>query len=226
MTRSGILFLFLVAAPAAPALAGTTVETVKVHDNSLIASFEEFIATCPGGIDSAMAVQWNSTIIRADGVTKQAAIIVDMRYVNTCTGDSLLMSGFSLTPNGTVSKDLSTGHVDAVVPVATDPADLTVQPPRSATVTLSLNFTGNGATTSFKDTTQSKDGAVKTVNNFSMSTRSGVATGTATAVLPLNDPKHKNRTVPTFVNLIGTPSLSATLGKDAIGTVTITHNTP
>ncbi|HVR63466.1 MAG TPA: hypothetical protein VMU50_16310 [Polyangia bacterium] len=226
MRRLSLFFLLFVAAPASPALAGTTVEVVKVRDNSLIASFDQFIATCPGGIDSAMSIQWNSTVIRADGVTTQTAIIVDMRYVNTCTGDSLLMSGFSLAPNGTVSTDLSTGHIDAVVPVATDPGDPTVQPPRSATVTLSLNFTGTGPTSTIRDTSHTNDGAIKTVDNFTISSRSGVATGTATAVLPLNDPKHKGRTVPTFVNLIGAPSLSATLGKDAFGNITITRKTP
>ncbi len=155
-------------------------------------------------------------------LTQQAAIIVSLHYVDSCTGDDLTMSGFSLAPNGNVNGDLSKGHVDAVVPVSTDPE---LPDFRTATVTLSLNFVGNGPISKIKDHAKSRDGGVITINSFFVSSRPGVATGTATAVMPLNDPAQPGTIKPKFVNLIGTPSLVATLGRDGNGTITITRKT-
>ena len=219
----------LVCTLAAPALAKTTVEVVKVKAQALLASFDEQINVCSEGVNSAVDVQWNSSITRADGVTTQSAMFVSLHYVDSCTGSDLTMTGFALVPggtvNGSVNADLSKGHADAVVPVSTDPLDPNVQPPRTATVTVNLNWVGSGSTTKVSDHSTSRDGGIVFVDAFSFSSRPGVATGTATAVLPLNDPSKPGAIKPTFVNLIGTPSLSGQLDKDGIGTITITTKT-
>ncbi|HXI54926.1 MAG TPA: hypothetical protein VNO55_02630 [Polyangia bacterium] len=225
MTRSNLVVAFLLAAATAvagSAMAATTTEVVKVNDQSLLASFDQQINVCSFGINSAVDVQWNSSILRADGITRQSAIIVNVHYVNSCTGDDLTMSGFSLTPNGTVNGDLSRGHADAVVPVSTDPELGNV---RTATVTLSLNWVGSGTITKISDRSKVGDGSVTFINNFFVNSRPGVATGTATATMPLNDPKHPGTIKPTFVNLIGTPSLAGSLGRDGFGTITIVRKT-
>ena len=228
--RSLSLFLFVMAL-ATPALAKTTVEVVKTKDKSLIASFDEQINVCSFGINSAVDVQWNSSITRADGVTTQSAIVVTLHYVDSCTNSDLTMTGFAVMPlgigsvNGNVNGDLSKGHADAVVPVSTDPDNPNIQPPLTATVTLNLNWVGNGTITRIKNTSRSRDGAVTTINSFFVNSRPGVANGTATAVLPLNDPAHPGTIKPKFVNLIGTPSLSAQLGRDGNGTITIIRKT-
>lgn len=212
-----LLTVGLLSMAARSAQAGVSVEIDTAKDKSLLASFDTFTATCSGGIDSAIDVQWNSSLFRstASGTTNQTTIFVSFRYVDTCTGDSLLMSGFSLTPNGSVATDLSKGHVDAVIPVSTDP-DFT--PVQTATVTLSLNFTATGPTATFRNNDTSRGGGIITINRFSNSSRPATATGTATATLPLS-------TGPKFVNLIGSPSLSASIGKDAVGSVTIIKKT-
>lgn len=223
--------VLLVGALAAPAFAKTTVEVVKMKDKSLLATFDEQINVCTFGINSAIDVQWNNSITRADGVTVQSAIFVNLHYVDSCTGSDLTMSGFAIVPggigsvSGDVNQDLTKGHATAVVPVQTDPDNPNLQPPLTATVTLSLNWVGSGAITKIKNTSKSRDGAVTTINSFYVNSRPGVANGTATAILPLNDPNHPGTIKPTFVNLIGTPSLSAQLGRDGNGTITIIRKT-
>ncbi|MEA2701283.1 MAG: hypothetical protein QOI66_5554, partial [Myxococcales bacterium] len=82
----------------------------------------------------------------------------------------------------------------------------------------SLNFIGSGAVTKFRDRSKSRDGAVTTINDFMISSRPASATGTVSGTLPLNTGKK-------FVNLINGPSVAASIGKDANGTITITRKT-
>ncbi|HVR60959.1 MAG TPA: hypothetical protein VMU50_03625 [Polyangia bacterium] len=195
---------------------GATIEVVKEKDQSLLASFNHFDATCASGLNSALDVQWNSSLTRADGTTTlQSVAFLTLHYVNTCTGDDVLYSGFALNTNGSVSTDLGHGHFDAVVPVMTDP-DPETGLFLSGTVNVSLDFTANGATATVRDHTHSKGGGVVTMNNFTVSSRPGVATGTANATLQGNNGNTFN------VELIGgQPSLSASLGKDGFGSMTI-----
>ena len=213
-----LLVVGLLAVAGRPALAGSTVEIFKAKDKSLLASFETFTPVCSSGIDSAIDVQWNSSLFRSTGAgtTTQTTIFVTFRYVDSCTGDSLLMSGFSLSPSGSVPTNLSTGHVNAVVPVSTDPES---PPVKTATVNLSLDFVATGPTKTVRNTSVSRGGGIITINNFSISSRTATASGSATATLPLS-------TGPKFVNLIGSPSLSASIGKDTNGSVTVIHKTP
>src|SRR5260370_14872384 len=132
------------------------------------------------------------------------------------------MRGFSLTPTGAVTGDLSRGHVDAVIPVSTAPEQPNV---RTATVTLSLNWVGSGTISKISHREKIGTGGVIFMDNFFVNSRPGVATGTATAVMPLNDPAHPGTIKPTFVNLIGTPSLVGSLGRDGFGTITIIRKT-
>lgn len=215
-TVTRLLVAGLLTLAGGTAQAGITVEIDQAKDKSLVANFDTFTNVC-SGIDSAVQVQWNSSLFRStsSGTTTQTTIFVLVNYVDSCSGDSLVMSGFSLMPNGTVPNDLSRGHVDAVIPVSTDPD---AGPVKTATVNLSLNFTATGPITTIRNTDQSHGGGVITINNFSTSSRPATATGSASATLPLS-------TGPKFVNLIGTPSLSATIGKDANGTVTIMKKT-
>jgi hypothetical protein len=211
VVRLFAIALLSMAARSAQA-AGFTAEVDQVKDKALLASFDTFTNAC-SGIDSAIDVQWNSSLIKttSTGTSTQATIVVTLHYVDTCSGDSLIMSGFSQTPNGTVSSDLSKGHVDAVIPISTDPDSV---PVKTATLNLSLNFTATGPTATIRHTETSRGAAVITVNNFSISSRPATATGSASATLPLS-------TGAKFVNLIGTPSLSASIGKDAFGNITI-----
>jgi len=212
-----LLAVGLLSLAARTAQAGVSVEVDTAKDKSLLASFDTFTSSCSGGIDSAVDVQWNSSLFRSSstGTTSQAVVIVSLRYVNTCTGDSLMMSGFSLTPNGTVATDLSKGHVDAVVPVSTDPD---FSPIMTATVNLSLDFTATGPLATIRNNDTSRGGGVITIDRFSTSSRPATATGSANATLPLS-------TGAKFVNLIGSSSLSASIGKDASGSVTIIKKT-
>jgi hypothetical protein len=196
--------------------AGATVEVVKVKDQALLASFDHFEAVCSAGIDSAIDVQWNSSLIRADGTFTQSTVVVGIRYVNSCTGDDLLYSGFAqLTPNGNVTADQAHGHVDAVVPVMTDP-DPDTGAFLTGTVNLNLDFTATGPANTIRDRFHSKDGGVVTMNNFIVSHRPGVAVGTAHSTLQGTNNNTYN------VDLIGgQPSLSADLERDASGSMTI-----
>ena len=196
--------------------AGATVEVVKVKDQGLLAIFDHFESVCAFGIDSAMEVQWNSSLIRADGTFTQSAVIVSLHYVNSCTGDNLTYTGFALlTPNGSVSADQAHGHVDAVVPVMTDP-DPDTGVFQTGTINLNLDFTATGPATTVRDRTHSRDGGIVTMNNFTISRRPGVAVGTAFATLQGINSNYNN------IELIGgQPSLSAELDRDAFGSITI-----
>ena len=196
--------------------AGATVEIVKVRDQGLLASFENFQPVCAAGIDSAMDVQWNSSLIRADGTVTQSTVVVSLHYVNSCTGDDLVYTGFALlTPNGSVSADQAHGHVDAVVPVMTDP-DPDTGAFQTGTITLNLDFTAAAPASTIRDRSHSRDGGVVTMNNFTFSSRPGVATGTAYATLQGIFANYNN------IELLGgQPSLSASLGRDAFGSMTV-----
>ena len=215
------LAIALLTAAAGNALAaGATVDVFKAKDQSLLAVFDDHqIITCAdqtlGEVDSAMDMQWNSSLFKADGsITMQSAIFVDLHYVNTCTGENLLMSGFAQNTNGSVSTDLASGHVDAVVPVMTDP-DPDTGVVFTGSVHVNLNFTANGSTTTIRDRFHSQGGGVVFMNNFLVASRPGVATGTALSTLQGAFGVYN-------VELIGgQPSLSAQLGKDANGSMTI-----
>ncbi|HEY2902772.1 MAG TPA: hypothetical protein VGL59_19480 [Polyangia bacterium] len=193
----------------------TTVEVFKEKDKGLVASFQDFEVTC--NVISTVDVHWNSSLTKQDGdKSTSSALLVDFNYVNSCTGDNLLMSGFLQPANGTEANDLSTGHVDGVVTVTTDPdVNPTVL---TANLTVNVNFAANGPATSFHDKSKTKGGGVTTVSDVSGSSRPGVAHGTISGILPL-------MTGPKFVNLLNGPSASAQLEKDANGTITITKKT-
>jgi len=199
---------------AGVAFAARSVEVAKVTGQALVAAFEEFTPDC-SGIDSAVDVHWNSSITKLDGdKTTQPAVILDLHYVNTCTGDDLMMTGFSLDPQGSVVDDLSRGHFDAVIPVSTDPD---FPPVRTATLNASIDFTATGPATTIRDQFHSRDGAVSVNSDFMVSSRPATATGSVTGTLPL-------ASGPTFVTLVsGRPSLFAQIEKDASGTITITR---
>jgi hypothetical protein len=202
---------------AAQAQAATTVDITKVKDQSMIASFSNTTSPACGTINSSLDLTWSNTLIRTDGSTySQSAAIVSFRYVNTCTGDDLTMSGFVQNANASIATDLSKGHVDAVIPVSTSPE---LGPVLTATLAVSFNFTATGAATKFRNISQSRDGGVLTISNFSMSSRPASATGSANGLLPL-----KGGATP--LNLIGAPSVSAQIGKDASGNITIIRRTP
>ncbi|HEX3695273.1 MAG TPA: hypothetical protein VH374_07780 [Polyangia bacterium] len=214
---TGFVALLFALAFANVALANkTTVEVDKVKDKSLLASFSDSQLICDG-INSSVDVHWNNSVVKQDGTkSDSSALIVDFRYTNSCTGDDITMSGFLSPANGNVADDLSHGHLDGVVTVSTDP-DL--GPPfLSATLTVNINLTANGPATKFHDKSKSKDGGVITISDFSESARPGVATGTVNGTIPL-------MAGPKFLNLINGPSLTAQLGKDANGTITITKKT-
>jgi hypothetical protein len=62
-----LLAFALVIALGRPALAGKTVEVVKIKGQSLVASFSSNLTVCASGINSAVDVQWNSTVIKTTG---------------------------------------------------------------------------------------------------------------------------------------------------------------
>lgn len=200
------LLAFLIATTVAAAAANAATVTVSnTRDKFLSADFEEFISLGDCGVDSAIDVDWSDATTIFDGVTMQSLVFVSLNYVNTCNGETLFMSGFTMVSSGNVNGDLSKGQVSAVVPVATGDGSVTTN------VTLNLNVVGSGPITKITDREKSGAGDVISINNFTLEIRSGTATGTATAVFPLSG----------FVNLIGTPSSSATLGRNAFGQITI-----
>lgn len=215
-----VLALFTTAAGSALA-AGATVETFKVKDQSLIASFDnDQVITCADGVtqrevNSAIDMHYASMVVRGDGVTTlQSVVLVDVHYVNLCTGDDLFLSGFALSANGSVSTDLARGHVDGAVTVMTEP-DPDTGLYYTGTVNLNLNFTANGSTSTVRNRNHSRGGGVIEMDNFTYSSRPGVATGTAASTFQGPAGTYN-------VDLIGgIPSLNAQLGKDASGTMTI-----
>jgi hypothetical protein len=214
-----LLAFALVIALGRPALAGKTVEVVKIKGQSLVASFSSNLTVCASGINSAVDVQWNSTVIKTTGSppTPSSTAFLTIRYVDTCSGDDLTFTGAVDNVNGSVNGDLSKGHFDGVIAVATDP-DTGPQPQRFAQIHVSLNFTGSGAVTKIRDRSKSRDGAVTIINDLTISSRPASATGSVSGTLPLN-------TGNKFVNLISGPSVQASIGKDASGTITITRKT-
>ena len=211
------LFIVLTLTLAGAAVAGATVEVVKVKDKSMLASFSNSVFTQCGGSNSAVDVQWNSSLIKSDGTTTlQSAVVLSLHYVDICTGDDIIMTGFALNTNGSVATDLSRGHLDAVVPVSTDPD---AGPFLTSTLNVSLNLTATGPATTIRDRSHSRDGGVITMSNFLVSSRPAVASGTVTGTLPLLGG-------PTPLSLIAGQSVSAQIGKDANGTMTIVRKTP
>ncbi len=214
------LAIGLVTAMTGTAMAGATVDVLKIKDKSLIADFDDNEAvTCANGsgayTNSAIHIQWNTSLIKADGTTTlQSAIVADLHYIDGCTGDDLVLSGFALNTNGSVSTDLANGHVDAVIPVMTDP-DPDTGAFQSGTLTINFNFTATGAAETIRDRSHSRDGGIVFLNNFLVSRRPGVASGTATGTLPF---AAGARTVDM---LHGQQSFAAQIGKDGFGSMTI-----
>jgi hypothetical protein len=202
---------------AAQAKAATTVEITKVKDQSMIASFSNNTNLSCGTINSSLDLTWSRNLIRSDGSTfSQSVALVSFRYVNSCTGDDLTMSGFVPNANASIATDLSKGHVDAVIPVSTSPE---LGPVLTANLAINFNFTATGPATKFRNISQSRDGGVLTISNFSMSSRPASATGSAVGLLPLIGGG-------TPLNLIGSASFAAQIGKDASGSITIIRRTP
>jgi hypothetical protein len=201
---------------AGSAMAAPTVEIVKVKDKSLTASFSSAMdGSCGSGTAiSSVDVHWDSSLIKSDGVTTmQSALLVAIQYINLCTGDNLNMSGFVTDVNGLVATDLASGHIGATVPVTTEP-DPDTGEFKSGSVTVNLNFAATGSASTIRDRSHSRDGGVITISNFMVSARPAIATGSVSAVLPL-------AAGPTVVPMVNGPSLSAQIGKDANGSITI-----
>lgn len=216
------LAILVVSAMAGKAMAaGATVDVFKVQGQGLLASFDnaQFL-TCSDGVtsglaDSSVDVDWINTLINIDGSsTMQSVAFVTVHYVNTCTGDDVMMSGSVLNANGSESTDLAKGHVDAVVPVMTDP-DPNTGAFVTSSVTVNLNFAATGPAQTIRDRFHSQGGGIVTMNNFLVSSRPGVATGTAVGTIPLMSG------AATFDLIEGQPSASAQLEKDADGSMTI-----
>ena len=200
------LFAFvLITTVAGSAATAATVTVSQMRDKALSAVFQEFIFLGDCAISSVIEMSWSDAITISHGVTTQSVTFVHLNYVNSCKSESLDMTGNTFVSSGSVNGDLGKGHLSAVVPVMTDDGSV------SANVTLNLNFVGSGPITKTTNRSQSHEGNVITISNFTSQTRQGTATGSATAVFPLSR----------FVNLIGTPSSSATLGRGASGAITI-----
>jgi hypothetical protein len=211
-----VAFLFAMTLANFALATKTTVEVDKMKDKGLVASFSFADPNC-GGILTFADVHWTSMLQKQDGSkSTSSALLVDFGYFNPCTGDNLTMSGFLEPANGTEANDLSTGHIDGVVTVTTDP-DVTPTV-LTANLTVNVNFAANGPVTSFHDKSKTKGGGVTTISDVSGSSRPGVAHGTVSGIIPL-------LAGPKFLNLVNGPSISAQLEKDANGTITITKKT-
>ena len=221
MKFKSLLAFTALAAFSLPAMASAkiTIDVFKTRDKQMGANFASD-TTCnniPGF--TTTDIQWAELTQKINGVTQNFSnVVLSIRYQNGCTGDDLIMTGIVTDVNGSgvhvsVKPDLSSGHLDGVVHVATDP-DAPV-PPNQADLAVNLNWTATGPATNTVNRSHSRDGGVVMINNFTASSRPAQAAGSVSGILTLANGKKK------FVNLLSDPSFQASMSKSASGSVTI-----
>src|SRR5579872_4232038 len=99
------LAIVLITATAGTAMAAATVDVFKERDQAMLAGFSNTQPIACNGvpdtaiINASVDVQWNSSLIKSDGTTTSSALLLTLRYTNTCTNDDITMSGFVFDAN-------------------------------------------------------------------------------------------------------------------------------
>jgi hypothetical protein len=206
---------------SAPAMAGAaTAEVDKTQGKQMSANFTSD-TSCGGhqGITST-DVQWGDLVqtIQSSSppsiVTQHFAnIVLNVRYQNPCSGDDLVMIGVVVDPftNSAIhisqASDLSSGHLDGVIHVATDPD--APGTPNQANLAVNLNWTATAPTVTTTNRSNSIEGGVITNSTFTTSARPGRASGSVSGTIHLMTGQNK------FVNLLKDPSFQASISKDS-----------
>jgi hypothetical protein len=226
MKFKSLLAFIVLAAFSLPTVASAnfTIDVFKTRDKQMGANFASD-TTCnniPGF--TTTEIQWAELTQKINGVTQNFTnVVLTIRYQNGCSGDDLTMTGIVTDVSGsgihvTVKPDLSSGHLDGVVHVATDP-DAPV-PPNQANLAVNLNWTATGPATTTVNKSHTRDGGVVMINNFTATSRPAQASGSVSGILTLANGMKK------FVNLISDPSFQASMSKSASGSVTIIKKVP
>jgi hypothetical protein len=188
------------------ASASVTVSHQKMKGRSLIGSLfyadECNIATT--------SIHFGESIERIDGEVFQSGpvTLVEVDYVNGCTGESLTLMGGTTVQNVHFAGDLGSATLSTVVPVSTEDGANT------ANVTLNLTWTANGPLQQVKDKTRTRNGDTIVIDKIDLKVRNADITGTGTTTLPVS-------TGPLTLNL-ALSSPGGTIGKDMTGERTIT----
>jgi hypothetical protein len=213
-------FVALAAATAPVMAKAATAEVDKTQGKQMSANF--FSDTSCGGTQGITStdVQWadyvqTTQISSPPSIVTQhfANIFLSVRYQNPCSGDDLIMTGIVVDPfnNSAIhisqSSDLSSGHLDGVVHVATDPD--APGTPNHADLAVNLNWTATAPTVTTTNRSNSIDGGVIMSSTFTTSARPGRTSGSVSGTIHLMTGQNK------FVNFLNGPSFQASLSKDA-----------
>jgi len=220
MRLKSFLAFVALASLGLPALASAkvTIDVFKTRDKQMGANFSSD-TTCNNipGVTST-DIQWAELTQKINGETQNFSnVVLAIRYQNGCSGDDLIMTGVVTDVNGSgihvsVKPDLSSGHLDGVVHVATEPG---APVPNQANLAVNLNWTATGPATKTVNKSRTRDGGVVMINNFTATSRPAQAHGSVSGILTLANGKKK------FVNLLSDPSFQASMSKSASGSVTI-----
>jgi hypothetical protein len=188
------------------ASASVTVSHQKIKDRSLIANLF-YADDCNIATTS---VHFAESVERVDGEVFQTGplTLVEVDYVNGCTGESLTLMGNTTVQNVHFEGDLGSATLSTVVPVATEDGANT------ANVTLNLVWTANGPLQQVKDKTRTRNGDTIVIDKIDLKLRTADITGTATTSLPIS-----TGSLPLNLAL---STQGGTIGKDMIGERTIT----
>lgn len=201
-----LFVLFLAAIPARRADAKVDVSTFRLRDKSLQANF----FTSDGCYGIATYVRYAQSVIQEEGapVATPPLTSVEVTYTNGCTGESYFLQGGTNVQQVSITGDLGSARLTAVVPV-TDGV-------LSANIELDVTWTANAPLQQAKDMHRSfdREARILTFERFDFKTRSADVGGVAQAELPTQDG-------PTFYNLAEFPQ-GGVLGKDVFGTRTVT----
>jgi hypothetical protein len=184
------------------------VTVMRVSNHSMQADFllEDPAADCFFATTSVLFVE---SMTRTNGVPadQPPTVVVDIAYSDTCTGDSFVLSGSAAQPAVSIRRDLSLATLSAQVPVS-DGNGLTV------TANVNLVFTANGPLQKAQSSFRSHDAGTIFIEKTRAETRTAVATGSISVVLPLSAGA-------ATVELAPQGSEDASIGKNSDGTVTI-----
>jgi hypothetical protein len=183
---------------------GVQVAVLKISGKSLDAVFE----TADGCFVATTTIHYASQITQESGPPVRLALTqVELNYSNFCTQEFFDLTGGTTEQVANIAPNLSAATLTTVVPVT----DGVI----SANVTIDARFTAVGAQQATKDHTITRDPGTITIERRVFMAQEADTTGTSiTTVLPL-------AAGDTALELATDP-VSAQMGRDVLGTRTIT----
>jgi hypothetical protein len=202
--EGAVVFIASLALPGATQAAETS--HFRISNHVMEADFVAFDET--GCSSATTSVIYAESVIQTSGkpTVQPPTVVVDLVYVNSCTGDAFELNGSLVNPSASIRGDLGTATLAASVPVS----DGTV----SATVDLDLTFTATADAQRVQFAFHSASACTIFNQHVRSTERAAQASGTMTTVVPLS-------TGSTPVDLAPSPSDSAFIGANSEGDITV-----